>query len=386
MSLRTVGKYIILIFSILLVLSLVAGSILGQPILLSYVETGSMSPTLEPGDGFVAIPLQLAGPIEEGDVVVYEAEEIQGGGLTTHRVVGETERGHITRGDANPFTDQDSGEPPVKRAQTVAVAWQPGGSIVTIPYFGTAVESIQSVLATIQRYLASLFGTGSLLGTQGLAYLFFGLTLLWYIVAEWRATNTKDEQRTKSRDSGTNTRLVVGAFALLLVAGATLPMVMPTGTQEYGVVSAEFDSERPTVIPAGESKSQQQPIANGGRIPVVVYLEPSSEGVEVHQESKRLGAGEVTNATVTLHAPDETGYYRRFVSQHHYLAVLPQSTIRALYQFHPWAPIVVIDALIGIPFYLFGIKLIGTGRIRERTRNRTLPVSTRFRRVLRELY
>jgi signal peptidase len=81
-----------------------------------------MEPTLEPGDGFVAVPAELAGPIDDGDVIVFEAETIQGGGLTTHRVVDETDRGFITRGDANPFTDQDDSEPPVKRAQVVAKA------------------------------------------------------------------------------------------------------------------------------------------------------------------------------------------------------------------------------------------------------------------------
>ena len=72
------------------VVSLVAGNLLGQPILFSYVETGSMEPTLATGDGFVAVPPEVSGPIDEGDVVVFEAQRIQGGGLTTHRVVSET--------------------------------------------------------------------------------------------------------------------------------------------------------------------------------------------------------------------------------------------------------------------------------------------------------
>ncbi len=108
-----------------LVIAMIAGQLLGQPAVVGYVETGSMSPTLEPGDGFVAVPAALAGPIEEGDVVTFRAEQLHGGGLTTHRVVGETERGYVTRGDANPFTDQDGVEPPVKDDQIVAVAWQP---------------------------------------------------------------------------------------------------------------------------------------------------------------------------------------------------------------------------------------------------------------------
>ncbi len=98
--------------------ALVVGQLLGQPILLGFVETGSMEPTIDTGDGFVAIPSELTDDPEPGDVIVFEATNIQGGGLTTHRVVEETSQGYVTRGDANPFTDQDSGEPHVRDARS----------------------------------------------------------------------------------------------------------------------------------------------------------------------------------------------------------------------------------------------------------------------------
>ncbi len=66
------------------VLSLVVGQVLGTPVGLSYVETGSMEPTLEPGDGFVAVPTALAGPVEECHVAVVRAEDLHDCDLTTH--------------------------------------------------------------------------------------------------------------------------------------------------------------------------------------------------------------------------------------------------------------------------------------------------------------
>lgn len=102
---RTVAIVLVVAVSLL-----IAGAVLGQPIFLSYVETGSMDPTLSPGDGFIAIPNAVAGSVEEGDIITFRAQTLHGGGLTTHRVVGKTEHGYITKGDANPFTDQDSGE------------------------------------------------------------------------------------------------------------------------------------------------------------------------------------------------------------------------------------------------------------------------------------
>lgn len=370
---------------LLAVVLLVLGSVLGQPFVLGYVETGSMSPTLQPGDGFVAVPTQVGSSVDTGDVIVFRAEKLQGGGLTTHRVVGNAERGFITRGDANPFTDQSSGEPPVKRAQIVATALQVNGNVVVIPSLGTAVESVQSVLSTVQRHLTAILGIAALSGTRGLAYLFFAGTFLWYVVGEWRADDTEIPDRTASRITEVDSRLVMGAFAAVLMMGATAAMVAPAGTQEYGVVSAEFSSERPDVIQAGESKSRPYAVANGGLFPVVTYLEPASEGVEVQPRELSVAGGSVANATVTLHAPPETGYYRRFVTEHRYLAVLPEPVIRGLYEIHPWAPIVAIDVVIAVPYYLLGARLVGSGPVRLR-RLRDKPLAVRLRRAVRQLY
>jgi len=373
---------------ILFVVAMIAGQVLGQPVLLGFVETGSMQPTLRPGDGFVAVPSAVAGDIETGDVVTFRATEIQGGGLTTHRVVAETDRGFVTKGDGNPFTDQDSGEPPVKRAQVVATALRVDGQVVVVPHLGTGIEEIRSVLTTVQRRLSTLLGTSAFLGIRGLAYLGFAVSLLWYAAGEWRNRGTRRRRRRRDTDraTGIDGRLVFGAFAVLLVCGATAAMIGPAGTQEYGVVSAEFDSDRPTVIPAGESGELAYPVGNGGFVPVFVHLEPASDGVGVRPSETRVRSGAVVNATVTLHAPAETGYYRRFVVEHRYLAVLPRSVIRTLHQFHPWAPVVVIDALVGVPFYLVGTALSGSGRLRTRSRDRGLSILGRLRRRFRSLY
>jgi len=385
-NLRTTLGRGISIAVLTVVILLVIGQVIGQPVLLAFVETGSMSPTIEAGDGFIAIPDTLSGSTERGDVVVYQAQVIEGGGLTTHRIVGENSQGYITRGDANAFTDQDDGEPPVKEAQIVAKAVQIRGNVVVIPHLGTAVEGIQSGIAITQRQIASILGTSSVLGVQGLAYLFFAVTLVWYAVTEWRGHTSRHENRGTSRERGTNTRLVVGLFAALLVLGATAAMVGPAGTQEYGVVSAEFDSDKPTVIPQGESNDVTYPVDNGGLLPVVSYLEPASEGVDVQPRESAVGPRSVSNATVTLQAPPETGYYRQFVVEHRYLALLPTPVIRGLYTIHPWLPIIAIDAMIGVPFYLLGVRLVGTGRIRNRDRTSRRPLTTRLRRLVDSLY
>jgi signal peptidase len=308
-------------------------------------------------------------------VIVFRAQTLHGGGLTTHRVVRETDRGYITRGDANPFTDQSNDEPPVKDAQVVAVAWQVGGRVVVIPHLGDAVTGIRDGLQAVQVRLSALLGTRALLGTQGLAYLFFGLSTLYYLVASWRESGRRGRSREREtgRETGLDPRLVVGAITLLLVAGATAPMVAQSGSERYAVVSAEFDSERPTVIRSGESATLTYAVGNGGYVPVVSYVEPASEGVATEPGRVQVGPRSVANVSVTLHAPPETGYYRRFVVEHRYLALLPLPVLDALYRAHPWAPVVVVDLLLGVPFYLLGLTLVGSGNVRTRRRDDSRP-------------
>ncbi|MDV7350102.1 signal peptidase I [Halorubrum distributum] len=372
--------------AVLVVVSLVVGQFLGQPILLSYVETGSMQPTLSPGDGFVAIPAQIAGEIGPGDVVTFEAQEIQGGGLTTHRVVEETERGYITRGDNNPFTDQDGGEPVVQDAQIVAKALQIGGGVVVIPHLGTAAMGFQSALQSLQTWLAVTFGVRSFQGTQGLAYIVFGLSMVAYAVDWYLNAGSRDrESRDRSRDDGTSVFAILGVLALVLMATATAAMVVPAGTQEYGVVSAEFESENPTVIESGTSQELEYVVPNAGLVPVYAYVTPASPGVDVDPERLSVASRGEASTTVTLSAPDETGYYRLFVVEHRYLAVLPPGIVDELYGVHPWAPLVAINGLLGGGIVSIGLLLLRgePARIRSRGSRERPPL---YKRLLREFY
>lgn len=115
MSFKRTLSITLQVAAVLVVASLIVGQYLGQPILLSYVETGSMQPVLNPGDGFVAIPTPIAGGIGVGDVVTFDAQEIEGGGLTTHRVVEETERGYITRGTTTRSRIRTAASPSSRR-------------------------------------------------------------------------------------------------------------------------------------------------------------------------------------------------------------------------------------------------------------------------------
>jgi len=146
-------------------------------------------------------------------------------------------------------------------------------------------------------------------------------------------------------------------------------MAVPAGPHEYAFVSSNHDTPGPGVIGVGETETTTHVVSNGGFVPVVAFLEADGDGIAVDPAELRIGPRDGTDATVTLTAPTTTGYYRHFVVEHRYLHLLPMPTIRALYHVHPWLPTLVIDGLLGIPFYLVGIKLVGTGRVRSYARD-----------------
>lgn len=355
---------------LLSVLALVVGSAIGQPVVLSYVETDSMEPTLEPGDGFVAIPQALAGPVEVGDVVVYDAREIDGGGLTTHRIVGETEAGYITRGDGNPATDQDGPEPPVSDAQVVAVALQIRGDVVVLPGLGSVVETVDDAMWATRGRLAGLFGSSVFLGSQGLLYILLAGLLAWYGFETWRERKGRARERERSRSSELQAEHVLAILALVVVVGLTVNTVLLSGVVEFNVLSATFDSPGARVIPAGTTESTTYTISNGGILPVVTYLEPAGQGVAIDQREVVVPAFSERVVDVTLSAPPEIGWHPRYLRSYRYLALLPLPVIRALYLVHPWAPILVTDLFFGGGVYLVGRLAVGRGRVRHRSRQR----------------
>jgi len=358
---------------VLVVLALLAGQVLGYPILFGYVETGSMEPTIETGDGFVAIPNAITGEPTAGDVVVFDAQEIEGGGLTTHRIAEETDRGYVTVGDANPVTDQDAGEPYVQEGQIYAHVWQPGDEVVTIPSLGVAVEAISGAFDTAQSWLATNAGLTALEGTSGLAYLLLGISALAYLVETFRERAARSRQSRLGRETSVplDPRLLAGAFALLVVIAAGAAMVVPAGTTTVDVISAEFESDRQDVIEAGTTEELEYAIPNTGVVPVVSYVEPASEGVGAGDDPYRVGPRDEAETTLSLTAPDETGYYPMHATEYRYLHVLPLPVIDTLYQLHPWVPLTTILVLIGTTTYVIGRFVIGEEDVRTRRKRLT---------------
>jgi len=358
--------------AVVVIVSLVLGQVLGQPMLLGYVATDSMEPTIEAGDGFVAVPAALAGDVEEGDVVVFEARTLHGGGLTTHRVVGETPEGYVTRGDANPFADQDADEPPVRETQVRAKALQIGGSVVTIPHLGTAVLALQSAVAAVAGPVAGV-GVGGVLVAVG---------LLLFAIAGVTGQQERATNRTRRRPGVIDRRVLFGLLLLVVVVPATAAMVVPSGVTEYGVVVGENPGDDPLAVEPGERATVSYEMTNDGAVPAIVVLEPASDGVAVGGERHGVPPGETATTTVALDGSEREGTHRRAVSERRYLAVLPASTLSALHGVHPLLAVAAVDLVLGAAAGMLGVAAVGVGDQRLRSTAGGRSAVARLRRRL----
>lgn len=369
---------------LLITLAMLFGQILGQPILLGFVETGSMSPTLEAGDGFVPVPPLFAGDISEGDVITYNAQEFEGGGLTTHRVVDVTDEGYITKGDANPFTDQDSDEPPVTDAQVQAVALQVNGEVVRIPHLGTVALMLQGVVAAIIGFVTGVLGIGSPTGGGvGRVMVGLGVGLLVLSIVLGGRSDRRDGSRSRSRNEVISAWLALGVILLLITVPVVASMALPSGTDETIIVTSESPSEDPTVIEVESSQDTEYTASNNGFLPRLFVLDPASDGVTVEESVLAVSRGDEVSTTVTLHAADETGTSVRVLSQQQYIQMLPPSVIVALHRIHPFVAMGAITLAIAALVTLVFVLAVGLQPISNRDTSREASILTTVRRWFR---
>ena len=370
MNIRSIISNSITVILSALIIFIVLSQVFAFPSPIAFVATDSMEPTLSPGDGFVGIPTPLAGELTEGDVVTYRAQTIQGGGLTTHRIIDVQENGYITKGDANPVTDQEDDEPIVTDSQIELVALQVDGQVVIIPGVGAAAQSgstlLQNVAAAIGLGETSSANTGLTVGITGLLVVAFGLGFDWLT-----GDNSRTLSRSISRQEAVDSRLVLLAILIALSLPVMSVMAIPSGTEELTILSTNFNNEAdPFSIEAGESSQIQYTAENNQPFPKVIILQPQTEGLRYSDSVLTVQPGETAETQITFFAPEEIGSHVRARSEHHYIHVLPTRVIEFLHNIHSFIAMFAINSVLLSPIILAFYLFIGfrTVTIRDKTR------------------
>jgi len=319
--------------------------IFGFPSPISFVATDSMEPQLEPGNGFIGVPKPVAGEIETGDVITFEAQEVGGGGLTTHRVVEETDEGYITKGDANPFRDTAAGEPPVKASQIQLVVVQFNGEIVTIPYVGQLQSAAQSAISAVINALGLSSVSSSNPGVI-IAVLGFLLVVVGGGYEILTPENERMMSRSARRSEVIDSRLLLIGLLLVLSLPLLSVSAIPSSTDELTIISSTApDPDDPSIIEAGNYSEANVTIENGQPVPMVIIVEPASEGVKVYDKVLSAASGETVKSKFRVYAPEETGPFVRSRSTSYYIQSLPTSVIAFLHRIHP---LLALGATIGV--------------------------------------
>lgn len=348
---RKLAAILVLAFA----LALVAPA--ASPVQISYVTSESMEPTIAVDDGYVLVP---SGTVETGDIVTFYSEER--GSYVTHRVVGDSADGFVTRGDANPSTDQAAGYPAVERSDIAGTVFTVGEDPLVIPFLGTLV---------------------SLLGTYWYGVI-VGLLLLFGRDIGYSRSRTK-ENVTRARD------IVVPAAIVALVVGvALISLAAVHQTQDYTVT--EGATAGPTELEVGNASTETLRVTLTST--VFTDSEMDASGMDIVDTSavtpgngtpngtasgawppQRLSSQTTQNVTVTVPPQAETGLHRTGLDMYTYPATLPPGAITALHGLHPLAAALGTVAAIVVPLVAFFVLVTDI----------TTPLRGTRRRVSRRL-
>lgn len=277
--------------------ALVAASAAG-PVQVSYVYSDSMEPTVPEGAGYVLVPAD----VQQGDVVTFWSAER--GTHVTHRVVGETDAGLLTQGDANPTTDQAAGLPPVERDAIVGELWTVAGRPVVVPGVGPVVAALAANRLLLLAVLGGALAAGGLRGRSGRF------------------------RRRVPRAGDVVAALCLAAFVAataLVVAGGTASAVTYTATDGSSATGSQ-------TLAVGAEHTETASISRSGSPALTTVVR--AEGMTVAGRERNASAVRVT---LRVPPPETAGPVHTSVAAHQYPATLPRPALRRLDAVHPLA-------------------------------------------------
>lgn len=369
------GAYLIVLFLFFLI---IIGGIIDQPVGIAYVETDSMVPQLDPGDGFILIPSQLVDEYSVGDVITFEAENFPYD-YVTHRIVGETPEGFITQGDNNTFTDQSGSrnEPYVNREQIAGRVVQWRGSVVAIPYLGSAVEYVSTTVDTITQRFFDVTGLERPDGPLGQVLFSLVILSIIAIVADIASSRIRSGSRPRTREKcGKGSPYVIyAAFILFIVLATSVSLLSMTQHNRIDVIATEGETNA-RAVHIGDTVTQHLEVRNSGFLPVYVHTRERQGIVTMSPDTMVLEGGLTKRIPYEVQAPDAPGYYQAYVSIDIYLGILPYDVTFALRDVHPYLPLIVIDVIAVLLSLPILVVLRNEAQRTERTRSRKRPVKT----------
>ncbi|ADB57850.1 signal peptidase I [Archaeoglobus profundus] len=334
---------VLTLFAVVFLLTSVVGFILDRPILLSYVTSDSMTPTLNKGDIFLINPLSKGKP---GDIAVFKMN----GHWTVHRIYAETSDGFITKGDNNVATDQQGGRNGVvKKEDVVGTVITVFGTPLKVPYVGSYLQDFSK--STKNLYIAILvIVLGSILLTSG---------------REGARKRKKRVLKLKYKTLYTIiSTITMAVFLISIVAtwgtiGFNYASTLAGGQKEgWYLPNTEFD--RPLTL---KSKTIY---------PMLYILSPRGERITIDKSQCILMGKEKESLIVHVKVPSDTKIYYEQIDVYSYPLMLPPATIKSMWNFSPYLPLMAFTSemalLLTVVYFVTGSGDEDVIRLRLRKR------------------
>lgn len=310
---------------LLLLFTLVVVASPALPVGLPYVVSDSMAPTIGVDDGVVRVP---AGDVEPGDIVVFESPT-RDQRFTVHRVVEETPRGFVTKGDNSDVTDQAAGAPHVQRSEIRGAVLTVGGTPFVVPNLGSVIEHRTFLLA--------------LVAALGLLDL---------------ATASTGGRPARPTTAGQLLTLMVAISSAVLV----VTVVLGGSTGHVAFAAVDGSASAPTTVPAGEAVTRTVEVRSGGRSPFT-YVAVDTASTTVLDRTWNE-----STLSLTLRVPPQppATSYRTTMRVHRYPLVLPPSVIDDAHAVHPLLAAGATTGALVVPLYALGwLVIVPQARLRR---------------------
>ncbi|MHB1453822.1 MAG: signal peptidase I [Saccharofermentanales bacterium] len=342
---KTLNRLIdfILYFIAAAVLTAVISSILwNRPVLFSAVRSDSMSPLFERGDVVFVDNLNRSDPLSIGDIVLFKAEEgeLSVLGYVAHRIIGgNKEEGYTTRGDANHYSDQETGSPLIKREWIVSRIAVRKGRPVRIPLLGYLSIWMEGVKSS--RYTL-----------PAIAVLLIGVVCIGEL-----KNNSKGKIKKKNKAgmqqlyffSGLTISIILAT--LMLTSSHKITFLYEVSSEGRGAI---MGSSVGIVNIGDERQLSLANIRNNGIIPLTAVITAQDSQLRFSHVLTTLKKGDTITPQVFLKAR-EIGYYSSNINIGVFYPFLPRDFIYFLASISYWLALAAVSLVPGLPLMIYPV-------------------------------
>lgn len=292
-----------------------------------YVYSESMEPIIKTNDGFFVMRSKK---YAIDDIITFKPK-VLGQPYVTHRIVAITYDGKfITKGDNNPMSDQQGGEPLISKTQIIGKAVCINGKPMIIPKLGILSQKIQNNIPKVNVFIiVSIF--------------VFGF-LIEYVIAHilHKGKAIKNKKHLRLLDIAPYFDPLFFMIFLLVISntfiiGQTIKS-WKSDEISYVVVSTEG---LPSPTP-GEKFEKNKSLQNAAFIPFLIILEPEDNNISIISNKFVISPKQHAAYTLSIIAPEKTGYYTHSIHKKAYPNVLPGKLFNHLYSINPSLPLFII--------------------------------------------